>query len=76
MAMQKTTLYLDENVWRSFRMACLKRNMAASPEVELLMRKQLVVWHKEDEKAEEEGRCLVEQRNREQRAKREARRSP
>jgi hypothetical protein len=71
-AMQRTTLYISEHVWRDFRVGCMKRNIAASPQVELLMREQLVAWHKEDEETEKEQRLLTEEHNRKARAQREA----
>ena len=66
-----TALYISEHVWRDFRVGCMKRNIAASPQVELLMRKQLVAWHKEDEETEKEQRLLTEEHNRKARAQRE-----
>ena len=39
--MKKVTLYLDEHIWRLFRVACLEQSTSASKEVEQLMRQSL-----------------------------------
>ena len=71
-AMQRTTLYLTEYVWRDFRVECMKREIAASIQVDSLLRKQLFEWQKENEKAEKEQCLLTEEHNRKARAQREA----
>ena len=39
--MKKVTLYLDEHIWRLFRVACLEHSTSASKTVEQLMRQYL-----------------------------------
>lgn len=39
--MKKVTLYLDEHIWRLFRVACLEQSTSASKAVEKLMRQSL-----------------------------------
>ena len=39
--MKKVTLYLDEHIWRLFRVACLEKSTSASKEVEQFIRQSL-----------------------------------
>lgn len=42
--MTKVTLYLDDAVWRAFRIACLEHGTSASKEVSRLMQSRLHTW--------------------------------
>lgn len=49
-AMKKINLYVDEQVWRNFRSACIQHGQSASQVIERLMREQLERWKDEKER--------------------------
>lgn len=44
----KVTLYLDEQLWREFRAACVRRGKSASEVVELRVHDQMLTWVAEE----------------------------
>ena len=46
--MKKISLYLDEQLWHKFRIACVKRKTSASQVVAGLLAQQLQQWQLED----------------------------
>ena len=48
----KVNLTLDDNLWHSFRVACVTRRLSASSEFETFMRARLVEWKKEEKGGE------------------------
>ena len=48
--MKKVNIYVDDETWKSFRMACIEHGTSASKQVEHLMRGQLEAWKTESEK--------------------------
>ena len=56
--MKKISLYIDEQLWHRFRIACVTRKTSASQEVAGLIEQQLQQWQLEDEKrATPSGGC-------------------
>ncbi len=41
---QRATLYLDGDLWRDFRSACVKRGVSASYLVNILIHEQMSAW--------------------------------
>lgn len=39
--MKKVTIYLDETIWRAFRIACMEQDTSASQTIEQLIRSHL-----------------------------------
>lgn len=50
--MKKINVYVDETIWRDFRIACMQRDQSASQMIERLMREQLERWKAAQEHSE------------------------
>lgn len=44
MSKQRATLYLDGDLWRDFRAACVRRGVSASHLVNILIHDQMSAW--------------------------------
>jgi hypothetical protein len=44
MAKQRVTLYINADLWRAFRAACVQRGYSASEIVDIHMQEQMTAW--------------------------------
>ena len=49
---QKATIYLDGQLWREFRAACLRRGKSASAVIEMAIHDQMLHWAAEQGRAD------------------------
>jgi hypothetical protein len=52
--MKKVNIYVDDDIWQDFRIACIKRNTSASQEIERLMRERIELWNSQAKGSEHE----------------------
>ena len=50
MSKAKVTLYLDRQLWKEFRAACVRRDTSASAVVELAVQDRMLGWTAEEER--------------------------
>lgn len=48
--MARPQLYMPDNLWHAFRLACLSRRVSASQIITELVRQQLAAWEDEAER--------------------------